>query len=569
MLENGSECRIRGDARKADFSAEARRRSACLESHPVQDAIFTSAKFAVMVADERGIIQSFNVGAERMLGYSSFEVVNKIRLVDLHDPHELMGRTRALNVEFSTTIAPGFETLIYKAARGIEDGYELSYLRKDGTRLPTSVSISAVRDDHGMNVGYLSIGVDDSMRKQLELKLNQAVQDAENADLAKASCLSDLCHELRTPLNAILGFAQLMASRLPPPTRSQQRNIDLILEAGWCQQKLINEILDLALIESGQMALSLEPVSLADLMVECQVMTESQAQTRGVSLSFPTIESTHYVNADRVRMRQVIISLLSYAIDFSKSGGTVVVDCDTRIPERIRFCIHDGGGGLPADPFAPLIEPLNHAGNDATAEQRMGVGIVLTKRLVALMGGTIGVGDKIGADRVLWFELKRMVHPPNAGSPSTNPSSEQEDYPDAGPMRKILYVMDNAADSPLVEDLIACRPDIHLMSAWDDSRGVEIARDILPDVILMDINLTATGGVTALKSLAEDPVTAHIPVVALSANLMTRDIESEMNRGFFRNIIKPINADEFMDTLDVAFEYAAAPPSRAINEHIP
>jgi PAS domain S-box-containing protein len=233
-----------------------------LESRAVQIAILKSAKFSVMVADIEGIIQLFNVGAERMLGYSSAEVVNKVHLVDFHDPEEVMARTRALTLEFSTAIASGFEALIFKASRGIEDDYEAVYLCKDGSRLPTSVSISALRDDHGTNIGYMLIGSDESPRQQLELKLNKALSDWQSAELAAANRLSNMCHELRTPLSAILGFAQLMASGLPSPTSSQKRNIDQILESGWHQQKLISEILHLARLHRERTR-SLHPLSMS------------------------------------------------------------------------------------------------------------------------------------------------------------------------------------------------------------------------------------------------------------------------------------------------------------------
>jgi signal transduction histidine kinase len=242
---------------------------------------------------------------------------------------------------------------------------------------------------------------------------------------AEESLLSNLCHELRTPLNAILGFAQLLASGLPSPTSAQQRNIGLILEAGWYQEKLINEVLDLALVESGNLSLSLEPLSLVEIMRECQIVTESRAHTRGVSLRFPTVVAAHFVEADRIRVRQILIGLLSHAIELGKIGGTIVVDCDTRSPECIRFSIRDEGGGLAANHLAQLFEPLIRMGKAATAGQGTGIGMVLTKRLVELMGGTIGVDGHLGTERELWFELKRIVRPPDAGNPLTGSSLEK------------------------------------------------------------------------------------------------------------------------------------------------
>jgi signal transduction histidine kinase len=273
-------------------------------------------------------------------------------------------------------------------------------------------------------------------------KLRVPGGDASADFIATESLLANLCHELRTPLNAILGFAQLLASGLPSPTSAQERNIGLILEAGWYQEKLINEVLDLALVESGNLSLSLEPISLLELMRECQIVTESRAQTRGVSLRFPTIAAAHFVEADRIRVRQVLISLLSHAIDHGKIGGTLVVDCDARSPEYIRFCIRDGGGGLAADHLAQLFEPLIRMGKAATAGQGTGVGMVLTKRLVELMGGAMGVDGHIGTDRELWFELKRIVHPPNCGSPLPDSSFDKP-----GDVDESMDTLDVAFDS--------------------------------------------------------------------------------------------------------------------------
>ena len=201
-----------------------------------------------------------------------------------------MARAQALSLELDTTITPGFEALAFKASRGIEDIYELTYICKDGSRFPAIVSITALRDDYDDLIGYLLIGTDNSVRKQVELELHKAMSIAEKANLAKSDFLSSMSHELRTPLGAILGFAQLMESGTPQPTPSQKRSIDQILKAGWYLLELINEVLDLALIESGKLSLSPESVSLADVMLECQTMIEPQAQQRGIHVSFPALD---------------------------------------------------------------------------------------------------------------------------------------------------------------------------------------------------------------------------------------------------------------------------------------
>src|ERR1035441_6240255 len=246
-----------------------------------------------------------------MLGFTAAEVINKITPADISDPQEVVARAQLLSMELATPIEPGFDALVFKASRGIEDIYELTYIRKDGSRFPAMVSVTALRDARDAIIGYLLIGTDNTLRKLVEAEralLDQALQDknaelesakfvAEKANLAKSDFLSSMSHELRTPLSAILGFAQLMDSGSPSPTDSQKRSIDQILQAGWYLLELINEILDLALIESGKLSLSLEPISLAEVMRECQAMIEPQAQKRGISVAFPHFEMPCFVQA--------------------------------------------------------------------------------------------------------------------------------------------------------------------------------------------------------------------------------------------------------------------------------
>jgi PAS domain S-box-containing protein len=547
---------ILDDGGNADGITELRRQEALLKTGALQNAILTSANFSIIATDEKGIIQLFNVGAERMLGYLAAEVVNKINPSDIHDPKEVMARAQALSLELATPITPGFEALAFKASRGIEDIYELTYICKDGSRFPAIVSITALRDDYGEIIGYLLIGTDNSVRKQVELALNNAMAVAEKANLAKSDFLSSMSHELRTPLSAILGFAQLIESGSPPPTTSQKRSVDQILQAGWYLLELINEILDLALIESGKLSLSLEPVSLVGVMHECQAMIEPQAQKRGMSVTFPEFEISYFVKADRTRVKQVLINLLSNAIKYNKVGGTVIVDYIATTPGRIRICVKDSGEGLTPDKLTQLFQPFNRLGQQSNVEEGTGIGLVMTKRLVELMGGVIGVESTVGKGSVFWVEMNLTAEPQLAAGTDEPTAVAQAQVQTDAQLRTLLYVEDNPANLMLVEDLIARRPDIRLLSARDGNRGIEIARASRPDVILMDINLPGLSGIKALRILADDPATSHIPVVALSANAIPRDIEKGLEAGFFRYLTKPIKVNEFMDTLDVALKFA-------------
>ena len=538
-----------------------KRQRALLKTGALQNAILTSANFSIIATDEKGIIQLFNVGAERMLGYLAAEVVNRISPSDIHDPQEVMARAQALSLELGTPVAPGFEALAFKASRGIEDIYELTYIRKDGGRFPAVVSITALRDDDGGIIGYLLIGTDNSVRKRVESELNQAMAAAEKANRAKTDFLSGMSHELRTPLNAILGFAQLMETSSLPPTPSQKRNLDQILKAGWYLLELINEILDLAVIESGKLTLSREPVSLVEVMLECRAMIEPQAQQRGIGMTFPRFEFPYFVKADRTRVKQVLINLLFNAIKYNKPGGAVSVECTLSPPHSIRISVRDTGAGLAPEQLAQLFQPFNRLGREAGAEEGTGIGLVVTKRLVELMGGAIGVDSTVGVGSVFWIELSLTTAPKLAVRETERAALAPPQLRNGTPLRTLLYVEDNPANLELVEELIARRPDLRLLSAADGNLGVEFARAYQPEVILMDINLPGISGLEALKILRADPSTAHIPIIALSANALPRDIAKSLEAGFFNYLTKPIKVDQFMDALDQALKSSQAAAS--------
>jgi PAS domain S-box-containing protein len=668
-----------------------------LKSGALQDAIFNSANFSSIATDAQGVIQIFNVGAERMLGYAATDVVDKLTPANISDARELITRAAALSAELGDAIRPGFEALVYKALRGIEDIYELTYIRADGTRFPALVSVTALRDAAGKVIGYLLIGTDNTVRKQVEAQqalLDQRLRDqqfytrsliesnidplittdprgiisdvnqqmelltgctrdeligapfknyfteperaeeainrvlreskvtnyeltalardgkqtvvsynattfhdrdrklqgvfaaardvterkhfehalqetndelesaragAEKANRAKSEFLSSMSHELRTPLNAVLGFAQLMASEVPAPAAHQQRSIDQILKGGWYLLRLINEILDLAMIESGKVTMSQESMSLTDVLQDCKGMIEPQAAKRGIQLTFPKFDNVFYVHADRTRIKQVMINLLSNAIKYNSNGGAVIVQCVVSGNDRVRISVKDTGAGLSPHQLTQLFQPFNRIGREDSVEEGTGIGLVVTKQLVELMGGQIGVESSVGVGTVFWVEFAAADTPALALENIDEVSLERR--PSAaralGDQPTLLYVEDNPANLALVEQLMARRGDLKLLTAIDGCLGIELARAYLPDVILMDINLPGISGYGALKILQDDPATAHIPVLALSANAVPRDIEKGLEAGFFRYLTKPIRVREFMDALDVALHHAA------------
>ena len=665
-----------------------------LKADALQRAIFNSANFSSIATDAQGVIQIFNVGAERMLGYLAAEVLNLVTPAGISDSEELIARAAALSAEFNTPITPGFEALVFKASRGIEDIYELTYIRKDGTRFPAIVSVSALRDADEKVIGYLLIGTDNTARKQVEAEqalLDQRLRDqqfytrsliesnidalmttdprgiisdvnqqmealtgcsrdeligapfkdyftepqraeaaitrvlregkvtnyeltaqardgkqtvvsynattfhdrnrnlqgvfaaardvterkqfehalqetnvelegaraaAEKANLAKSEFLSSMSHELRTPLNAVLGFAQLMASETPPPSAPQQRSLDQILKGGWYLLRLINEILDLAMIESGKITMSQESMALSEVLADCKSMIEPQALKRGIQMVFPRFARPLYVHADRTRVKQVMINLLSNAIKYNRSAGTVTVDCAAVEGGRVRVNVRDTGAGLSAEQLGQLFQPFNRLGQEDSAEEGTGIGLVVTKQLVELMGGAIGVDSAIGVGTTFWIELEATEAPALLGGHGHAAGAALA--PDQTAPRTLLYVEDNPANLSLVEQLIARRADLRLLTAIDGHLGIQLARTYQPDVILMDINLPGISGYGCLKILQDDPTTKHIPVLALSANAVPRDIEKGIEAGFFRYLTKPIKVQEFMDALDLALHHAAA-----------
>jgi len=656
----------------------------------LQRAIFNSANFSSIATDAQGVIQIFNVGAERMLGFTAAEVVNKVTPADISDPQEVIARAKLLSDELSTAIEPGFDALVFKASRGIEDIYELTYIRKDGSRLPALVSVTALRDTRDAIIGYLLIGTDNTLRQRFEseqkrldqhlrdqqfytrsliesnidalitttpagiisdvnkqmealtgcsrdeligapfrdhftdperaeagirrvlienkltnyeltarardgrrtvvsynattfydrdrnlqgvfaaarditerLALDQALQvthlalqsaklTADKANLAKSDFLSSMSHELRSPMNAILGFAQLLESGSPPPSAEQQQSIEQILRAGWYLLELINEILDVALIESGKLSLSSEPTSLADVLDDCRGMIEPIAAKSRIELSFPRFAEPVFVQADRTRLKQVLINLLSNAIKYNRPGGSVDVAFTVTPSKRIRISVHDTGAGLAASELKHLFEPFNRLGRELGSEEGTGIGLVVSKRLTELMGGEIGAASTVDIGSVFWIELDstqapRLVAAADEFSAAHSPPTRSDKAP-----YTLLYVEDNPANLLLVEKLLERRTDVRLVVARNGIRGLEIARSTRPDVILMDINLPGMSGLTALGILAEDPVTARIPVIALSANAMPGDIDGGLAAGFFSYLTKPLRVDEFMNILDGA-----------------
>jgi PAS domain S-box-containing protein len=453
-------------------------------------------------------------------------------------------------------------------SHGLVRDYPLTMRHASGRVIDVLYNAAVYRDEFGAVQGVLAAARDITEIKRLgqvledySVELEKAKSVAEKASLAKSDFLSSMSHELRSPLNAILGFAQLLESGVPALSDPQRSSIEQISRAGWYLLELINEVLDLATVESGNHALSLESICLRDLLRDCREMIEPLATQRGIALEFPDGTAPWLVWGDRMRIKQIVINLLSNAIKYNRSGGRVQVSCTGGAGDAVRVGFRDSGLGLSAREMGKLFEPFNRLGREGGAEEGTGIGLVVTKRLVEMMSGRIGVESALGVGSFFWVELP----PPAAQSADDRaPAIAAAAFPLPAPvlsqLRTLLCVEDNPANLSLVERMLERRDDIRVLAAQDAIQGVALARTLRPDVILMDINLPAISGFSALEMLAQDPGTAHIPVIALSALAMPRDIERGTAAGFFHYLTKPVKLDEFLAVVDSALRSGAAAP---------
>ncbi|PIV33823.1 MAG: hybrid sensor histidine kinase/response regulator, partial [Lysobacterales bacterium CG02_land_8_20_14_3_00_62_12] len=262
----------------------------------------------------------------------------------------------------------------------------------------------------------------------------------------------------------------------------------------------------------------------------------------------------YFVSADRTRVKQVLVNLLFNAIKYNRPHGEVTIDYAVVSPNAMRISVRDTGAGLSAEQLGHLFQPFNRLGQEGSSEEGTGIGLVVTKRLVELMGGRIGVDSVVGTGSVFWFELGLTVAPLALIDDAEQLARVAAPVVPGTPLRTVLYVEDNPANMELVEQLIARRPDLRMLSAADGNLGIEYARAYLPEVILMDINLPGINGLEAMQLLHADPATAAIPIIALSANAVPRDIERALAAGFFSYLTKPIKVNLFMAALDAALK---------------
>ena len=388
--------------------------------------------------------------------------------------------------------------------------------------------------------------------KRAEERVVSAKEEAEKANYAKSEFLSSMSHELRTPLNAILGFAQLfeMDEMLIP---EQRENVQQIKSAGRHLLELIGDVLDLAKIEAGQVTISMEKVVPSRLINECVAMLLHQIKRSGLSLDieFNNLEN-QVIFADPIHLKQVLLNLLSNACKYNKRAGTIALTCTQEAESYMKITVQDSGQGIPVHLQEKLFQPFNRLGAENSHIEGSGVGLVITKQLVEQMQGEIGFSsdEHIGSEFWVRFPLVSCTQSADFYERSKPPvlALKEEKMPALllNKQKRILYVEDNFPNQKLLKKLLTKFPRLELMTMESAVEGLFLARSTMPDLVILDVNLPGLNGYELVGILKQDSTTRNIPVIALSANVLSHDIEKAMKAGFDRYLTKPLNVREFL-----------------------
>lgn len=415
-------------------------------------------------------------------------------------------------------------------------------------------------DEQGFVSGLadlISLNLESSERRGVEVELAEAIKDAESANHAKSEFLSSMSHELRTPMNAISGFAQLLIMEATNKLDDVQKsNVKEIINASNHLLELINEILNLAKIESGNIELAIETVSCSNVVAESLSLMEQSIVNHDIKLHYQfngekvlpdNISLLEiYIHVDRMRFKQIVLNLLSNAVKYNVDGGSITLACEVS-NDIVHLSIIDTGKGISIEGQSKLFESFNRLGEENGSIEGSGIGLVITKNLVELMGGKIGVESELGVGSTFWIDFP-LVKLPNSKESKVE-HIEDNTALKSGAKKTVLYIEDNPANLRLIEQILLLRVPVNMISAHEPNLGIELAVSQLPDLILLDINLPGMSGYDVLKKLKEDNKTKDIPLFAVSANAMIRDIKKGIDAGFDDYISKPIDVDSFISAV--------------------
>lgn len=504
------------------------------ESEANLSKMMAVAPDAIVAMDQDQRIRVFNQGAEKVFGYSSSEVMGEP--LDILLPERYRGHhSRHIENFLAAT----------DDSRLMSERSEIFGLKKDGTEFPAEASISKLEigDETILTVMLHDV----SERRQAEIELVAAKERAEYADRAKSEFLANMSHELRTPLNAVLGFAQILQfSKEHPLSDRQIDQVRHIIDGGTHLLELINEILDLARIESGKIELTIEDVRARTVLDECLLLTHAMAENRGIEIVVGKgFETTLEIRTDHTRFKQSLLNLISNAVKYNRENGKISLDCHETAGRMLHISVTDTGQGISADVLGELFQPFNRLGGESSQIEGTGIGLTITKQLVEMMGGHIGVDSEVGTGSTFWFEL------PLAEGKKRDDTVADRDMPSEAPdvAGTVLCVEDNPANLRLMEMIIENIEGLSMISAQNAELGIELAENNAPDLILLDINLPDIDGFMALEKLQGSKKAKDIPVIALSANAMPRDIQKGLDAGFDDYLTKPINVEEVVGAI--------------------
>jgi len=443
----------------------------------------------------------------------------------------------------------------------------LDIRRVDGSTFTALCNVGVVLDARGRAQYLFTLFSDYTPEIMRERELRNARDAAEAASQAKSSFLANMSHELRTPMNAILGFSQFLDMD-PSLSAAHRDSVLTIYKAGRHLLDLINEILDLARIESGRIDLSIERVAVEPVVRDCLDLIAPLAQERGITMAFSPSEPGLTAQADRRRLKQVLVNLLSNAVKYNRLNGSVRVIARRSGAETLRIEVADTGHGIPPERIAELFVPFNRLGAERTETEGTGIGLALTRRIVEAMNGTVGVDSEPGRGSLFWTELRAEPAAP-IETPEREPSAEPTVESDSQITSLVLYIDDDPVNLKLIEQVFSTLARLRLITAPTPGLGLDLARLRQPDLILLDINLPGMDGCEVLARLRAEPRTRSIPVAAVTAMAMAMDIERGRDAGFDAYLTKPIDIPLLLETVRALTTAGEAAPADRPAENPP